>query len=225
MLTAIKETKHTITTYEGKTIHKKLASKPIKFQFSRKPEEKRRPTNKCRRCGKVCQGEFCDTHKRVYGIPKGQQEPCSSHTLPMMPQKRSAYDDIFTTQTETDVQEPQAVTTTTQQHEEQSAAAEETQPEENISPEVNTPLPTTPIQCSTSHGPCSSQKDEGQTTPIRTTVTAEIPAETVKANKEKGKADIKEIKQKGNKVTFEQPNDLRRSDRIGGAKRTENWVG
>ena len=54
--------------------------------------------------------------------------------------------------------------------------------------EVNTPLPTTPIQCSTSHGPCSSQKDEDQNTPIRTTVTAEIQAETVKANKEK--ADI-----------------------------------
>ena len=54
--------------------------------------------------------------------------------------------------------------------------------------EVNTPLPTTPTQCSTSHGPCSSQKDEDQTTPIRTTVTAEIQAETVKANKEK--ADI-----------------------------------
>ena len=100
MLTAIKETKHTITTSEGKTIHKKLASKPVKFQLSRELEEKRRPTNKCRRCGKFCQGEFCDTHKKVYGIPKGQQEPCSCHTLPMMPQKRSTYGDIITTQTE-----------------------------------------------------------------------------------------------------------------------------
>ena len=160
MLTALKKTKHTITTSEGKTIPKKLASKPVKSQLSRKPEEKRRPTNKCRRCGKFCKREFCDTHKRVYGIPKGQQEPCSSHDLPMMPQKRSTYGDIITTQTETDVQEPRAVITTTQQHEEQSAAAEETQPEENVSPEVNTPLPTTPIQCSTSHGPCSSQKNE-----------------------------------------------------------------
>ena len=40
LLTAVKETKHTITTSEGKTIHKKLASKPIKFQLSRKPEER-----------------------------------------------------------------------------------------------------------------------------------------------------------------------------------------
>ena len=225
MLTAIKETKHTITTSEGKTIHKKVASKPVKFQLSRKPEEKRRPTNKCRRCGKFCQGEFSETHKRVYGIPKGQQEQCSSHTLPMMPQKRSTYGDIITTRTETDVKGPQTVITTTQPHEEQDAAVEEAQPEENVPPEVNTPLPTTPIQCSTSHGPCSSQKDEDQTTPIRANVTAEIPAETEKANKEKGETDIKERKQKGNKVTFEQSNDLRRSDRIRGLDELKNWVG
>ena len=36
---------------------------------------------------------------------------------------------------------------------EQNTATEETQPDENGSLEVNTPLPTTPIQCSTSHGP------------------------------------------------------------------------
>ena len=80
MLTAIKETKHTITTSEGKTIRKKLASKPVKFQLSRKPEEKRRPTNICRRCGTFCKGEFCDTHKRVYGIPTGtMQQPNPTH--------------------------------------------------------------------------------------------------------------------------------------------------
>ena len=38
ILTAVSETKHTIT--EGKVIHKKLASKPIKLQSSKKPEEK-----------------------------------------------------------------------------------------------------------------------------------------------------------------------------------------
>ena len=56
LLTAVKGTKHTITTSEGKTIHKKLASNPVKFQLSRKPGEKRKSTNKCRRCGKFCQG-------------------------------------------------------------------------------------------------------------------------------------------------------------------------
>ena len=33
LLTAVKGTKHTITTSEGKTIHKKLASKPVNFSF------------------------------------------------------------------------------------------------------------------------------------------------------------------------------------------------
>ena len=103
LLTAVKETKHTISTSEGKTIHKRLASKPVKIQLSRKPEEKRRPANKCCRCGKICQGDSRDTHKRVYGIRKGPQEPCSSRALPTMPQKRSTYGDIITTQTETDI--------------------------------------------------------------------------------------------------------------------------
>ena len=31
ILTAVKETDHTVTTFDGKTIHKKLASKPLKF--------------------------------------------------------------------------------------------------------------------------------------------------------------------------------------------------
>ena len=77
LLTAVKETKHTITKSEEKTIHKKLASKPITFQLSRKPEERRKLTNRCRRGGNFCQGDFCDTHKRVYGISKSPQEPCS----------------------------------------------------------------------------------------------------------------------------------------------------
>ena len=66
------------------------------------------------------------------------------------------------------------------------------------------------------------RKTKIKTTPIRATVTAEIPTETEKANKEKDKTDIKETKQKTNKVTFEQSSDLRISDRIKGARRTEN---
>ena len=37
-----KETDHTSTTSEGKIIHKKLTSKPLKFRTSRKPDEQRR---------------------------------------------------------------------------------------------------------------------------------------------------------------------------------------
>ena len=40
LLTAVKETYHTTSRPEGKTIHKKLASKLVKFQLSRKPEKK-----------------------------------------------------------------------------------------------------------------------------------------------------------------------------------------
>ena len=57
ILTAVSETGHTITTSEGKVIHKKLASRPLNFQTSRKPEDQRRPTNRCRRCGKFSSDE------------------------------------------------------------------------------------------------------------------------------------------------------------------------
>ena len=200
LLTGVKETKHTITTSEGKTIHKKLASKPIKFQLSRKPEERQKPTNRCRRCGLCSQGELCDTHKRVYEIPTSPQGPCSSYTLPTMPQKRSTYIDKTTTHAETDAHEPQAATPADEQLEEQNPTVEESQPKRDNAPEANTPLPTTPIQCSTSHRPRPSQReDDQQTTPIRATVIAEGSSETEKANKEKGKTDIKETKLKNNK--------------------------
>ena len=65
ILTAIEETDHTITTFEGKVVHKKLASKPLKFQTSRKPDELRKTINMCRRCGKFSSGEYCETHRRL----------------------------------------------------------------------------------------------------------------------------------------------------------------
>ena len=66
ILTAVNETKHTITTSDGKIIHKKLASKPIKFQLPKKPEEKKKPTNRCVRCGKFSQGKYCETGVRYH---------------------------------------------------------------------------------------------------------------------------------------------------------------
>ena len=65
ILTAVSETGHTIITSEGKVIHKKLASRPLNFQTSRKPEDQRKPTNRCRRCGKFSSGELCETHLRL----------------------------------------------------------------------------------------------------------------------------------------------------------------
>ena len=140
-----------------------------------------------------------------------------------MPQKRSTDGDITTTHTETDAHEPQDSTTADEQHEERNPTVEETQTEEDNAPEANTPLPTTPIQCSTSHGPRPSQREDDQeTTPIRVTVTAEGLSETEKAIKEKGKTDIKETKLKNNKVTFEKSSDHRRSDRIKGLDEPRN---
>ena len=86
VLTAIRESGHTITTSEGKIVHEKLAFNPIKFQLFKKPDEQRKPTSRCRRCGKFSQGEDCDTHKRVFGLKDKPQETSHSHTLPMMPQ-------------------------------------------------------------------------------------------------------------------------------------------
>ena len=39
ILPAVKETDHTVTTSEGRIIHKNLASKPLKFQTSRRTDE------------------------------------------------------------------------------------------------------------------------------------------------------------------------------------------
>ena len=65
ILTVIKETDHTITTSEGKIIHEKLASKPLKFQTSRKRDEQRKTISRCRRCGKLSSDEYCETHRRL----------------------------------------------------------------------------------------------------------------------------------------------------------------
>ena len=65
---AVKETDHTTTTSKGKVIHEKLASKPIEFQLSRKSEEQRMPTSRSGRCEIFSQGEYCQTHKRIFGL-------------------------------------------------------------------------------------------------------------------------------------------------------------
>ena len=88
ILTAAKETKHTITTTEGKLIHKKLASKPLKFQPSKKPDETRKPTMRCKRCGRFSNGDLCDTHKRLYNKQDDQKTSTSGMTFPTMPVER-----------------------------------------------------------------------------------------------------------------------------------------
>ena len=101
ILTAVAETDHTVATSEGRIIHKKLASRPLKFQISRKPEEPRKATNRCRQCGKFSSGELCETHLRLKAVEQddNNNEPSTSHTLPMMPttsKKKRAYSRIIT---------------------------------------------------------------------------------------------------------------------------------
>ena len=86
-LTAARETKHTITTTDGKIIHKKLASNRLKFQPLKKNEETRKPTKRCTRCGQFSNGELCDTHKRIKS--ELQRQATSSETFPMMPAKQT----------------------------------------------------------------------------------------------------------------------------------------
>ena len=94
IITADKETDHTITTSEGRIIPKTLASKPLKFQTSRRIDEQRRVINRCRKCGKFSRGEFCETHQRSETQIQDSNnnitanEPGTSHTLPTMPMKK-----------------------------------------------------------------------------------------------------------------------------------------
>ena len=215
ILTAVNETKLTITTSDGKIIHKKLASKPIKIQLPKKPEEKKKPTNRCVRCGKFSQGKYCDTHKRIYGTT---DEPGCSYTLPTMPEIRSTYGDVIETSNGQDVsteeQGPQASNTTvtaeTQRHEEETA------------PEIHTPPPSTPVQCSTSYGAQPKQPEGEQQTPIRATANTEVTSKKRKTSPKRGNLKIVDKKDlKNHKIQTEsQSPDLRRSSRIKGAKRT-----
>ena len=88
ILTAANETKHTITTTDGKVIHKKLASNPFKFQPAKKTEEPRKPTNRCNRCGRFSHDDLCDTHKTIRSEQQGQSTSADK-TIPTMPIERS----------------------------------------------------------------------------------------------------------------------------------------
>ena len=85
-LTAVRETGHTITLADRKIIHKKLASNPLKFQPTKKREEARKPTNRCRRCDKFSQGNLCDTHKRLMIESNLKEDEAGrSKSFPKMP--------------------------------------------------------------------------------------------------------------------------------------------
>ena len=167
ILTAARETKHTITTTDGKTIHKKLASNPLKFQPLKKTEETRKPTKQCTRCGQFSNGELCDTHKRVKS--ELQKQSTSSETFPMMPAKQTkkipdvtiisdsqssqAEEPPLTDNTDTEITVTADIKYNTNDTDETAAKSEESQ-----TPEI---LP--PVSCSTELVQHRTNKDPDQT--------------------------------------------------------------
>ena len=168
ILTAAKETKHTVTTTEGKTIHKKLASKPLKFQPSKKPDEARKPTMRCRRCGRFSNGDLCDTHQRVYGKKDGQQPSTSGMSFPTMPtEKPKVTPDITTISTDSHSDHTEELPSTANIDPKLTVTAEikynNGRPEEQNT--ANTPAISPPIGSSTERIPKRPTNTGGDGTP------------------------------------------------------------
>ena len=186
ILPALAETDHTVTTSERRVIHKKLASRPLKFQTSRKPEEPRKATNRCSRCGKFSSGELCEAHLRLKTARQDDNniEPSTSHTLPTMPitatKKKRTYSRVVTY----DSSSHDSVSNSN--YAGKDSSDEEELPEDTvlrteIGWEIDrirsqTPMPASPIGCSTEIATDIAQPDTSGT-PIHgqnTTNTAEV---------------------------------------------------
>ena len=160
ILTAVAETDHTVTTSEGRVIHLKMASRPLKFQTSRKPEEPRKATNRCHRCGKFSSGELCETHLRIRAARQddNNNEPSTSHTLPTMPttstKKKRAYSRVITYDSSSHDSEPNSNHADKDSSDEEEELPDDTVLRTEIGREIDrirsqTPMPASPIGCST----------------------------------------------------------------------------
>ena len=153
ILTVVKETDHTITTSEGRVIHKKLASKPLKFQTSRKTDEQRRAITRCRKCGKFSSSELCETHQRQDpNSNAADNEPSTSHAIPTMPAKKKynrvvMYDSSSRESNLTDASQGEYSSDTEEDLEDTNLRAEIGREIERLRDQ--TPTLTAPIGCST----------------------------------------------------------------------------
>ena len=143
-------------------------------------------------------------------------------------EKRSTYGDITVTDTKSDSPNKQAEPA--EKNEPQtntSITVTETQPtEKENTPEVITPPPSTPVQCSTSYGTHPTQPDGELQTPIRATVSAEVTPKKGTTSPRKGNLKTIEKKEPKNyKIPIEPSADLLRSNRIKDATRTVNLGG
>ena len=219
ILTAAKETKHTITTTEGKLIHKKLASKPLKFQPSKKPDETRKPTTRCKRCGRFSNGDLCDTHKRLYHKQDDQKKPTSATTFPTMPAERpKIIPDITTISTDSHSDHTEELPSTADIDPELTVTADiryaSGQPEEQKA--TDTPAISSPIGCSTERVP--KRKTAGRDdTPTGSPNKTNSPAK-------RGLVDFG-LERGGNIENIEGDGGIRRSNRIKTAKRVVKMGG
>ena len=167
ILTAAKETKNTITTTDGKTIHKKLASNPFKFQPSKKADETRKPTKRCTRCGRFSNEDLCDTHKRVKSDQ--QKQSTSAETFPTMPDKQTEENPDITVISDsqssqvgelpsTENIDPEITVTVDIKYDNGNTDEKADKPEENQTPSI-----PPPVSCSTELAHRRTSKDADQT--------------------------------------------------------------
>ena len=217
ILTAAKESKHTITTTDGKTIHRKLASNPLKFQLSKKADETRKPTKRCTRCGRFSNEDLCDTHKRVKS--EQQKQSTSAETFPTMPAKQTeeipditVISDSQSSKVEelpsTEFIDPEITVTADIKYDNGNTDEKADKPEENQTPSI-----PPPVSCSTELAHRRTTEDADQTpTGSRQKVSNPVN-KGVELNIEVGEK------------TIEGEKGIRRSNRIKTAKRVEKMGG
>ena len=225
-LTSVKETDHTVTTSEGRIIHKKLASKPLKVQTSRRTDEQqKRVINRCRKCGKFSSGEICEAHQQHetehhdQNNNTAEDEPSTSQTLPTMPSKKKrnynrvvVYDSSSRDSNSIDTSAEKDSTDTEDDTEDADLRAEIGREIERL--RAQTPLPPSPIGCSTELLGNTTQPDHSGT-PIDGQETITTAATEVESAG-KPRSNQKTKKEKNLTKTELEP---RRSERIKTAQR------
>ena len=172
-ISAVKETEHTVTTAQGKMIHKKLASNRINFQPSKKPEDIKKPTMRCKRCGRFSNGEFCRTHQRLMmESNRTADQPCSSKTLPIMPSRECTVIPYITVISDNNSVSVEEIPNTVESEPEIIVTTEEKCPDGSNPPTADHQSPAmtetvaSPVGCSTertSKGPISDNDNAPST--------------------------------------------------------------
>ena len=182
-LTAVGETDDTVTTADGKITRKKLASFPLKFQPQKKSEEARKPTNWCRRCGKFSQGDLCETHRRLMGEMLKQDETSTSKSSPKMPNRETEERTVITITTDSQTTDGEGDSIAAVENTEADEVTEIRAPPSTTitcrTLTAETPIPSSPIGCSTEISTSTNGRD--------LTATPTRPSDTITESPEGGK--------------------------------------